>query len=36
MILKIIALNPTGYIRDKMNIFDMLIVLSSIVDFGKT
>ena len=34
MTFKIIALNPRGYMRDKLNIFDMLIVLTSIVDFG--
>lgn len=33
MIFKLIALNPNGYLRDKLNIFDLLIVLTSIVDF---
>ena len=35
MFLKICALLPIGYIRDKMNIFDGLIVLISIIDLGK-
>lgn len=34
MIIKIIALSPKGYARDNMNIFDMLIVITSLIDFG--
>ena len=34
MILKLIALSPLGYVRDKMNIFDGLIVAISIVDLS--
>jgi len=34
MCLKLIALSPLGYVRDKMNVFDGFIVLISIIDLG--
>jgi hypothetical protein len=33
--LKMIALSPVGYMRDKMNVFDGVIVLFSIIDLSK-
>ena len=35
MFLKICALLPAGYVRDKMNLFDGFIVLISIIDLSK-
>ena len=32
MALKLVALSPYGYVRDKMNCFDGMIVLLSIVE----
>jgi hypothetical protein len=32
--LKMIALSPVGYMRDKMNVFDGVIVLFSIIDLS--
>jgi hypothetical protein len=34
MILKNLAFNPLGYVRDKMNVFDGTIVTLSIVDLS--
>lgn len=34
MFLKICALLPTGYVRDKMNLFDGFIVIISIIDLS--
>jgi hypothetical protein len=34
MIMKIIGLTPRGYIIDKFNIFDCLIVIISLVEFS--
>ena len=35
MIIKIIALTPKGYIKDKMNILDGLIAILAILEIGK-
>ena len=35
MILKNLALSPSGYVRDSMNIFDGTIVSFSLIDLGK-
>jgi hypothetical protein len=35
MTLKLIALNPKGYVSDPMNISDGLIVIISIVEMSK-
>ena len=35
MVLKIIALTPIGYIRDKFNIIDGIIVIIALLDYGK-
>ena len=34
MVLKIIVLNPKGYIRDYLNIIDGIIVIISLMDLG--
>lgn len=34
MIIKLIALNPKGYVSDKGNVFDGLICLISTFEFG--
>lgn len=35
MLLKIIALNPLGYVSSAVNLFDGIIVLVSILDLSK-
>jgi hypothetical protein len=34
MSIKILALNPVGYVRDKINLFDGSIVILSLVDLS--
>ena len=34
MLLKVFALTPIGYVRDKFNIIDCLIVILAVLDFG--
>ena len=36
MLLKLIALSPSGYVKSKWNIFDGVVVLISIVDLALT
>jgi len=35
MLIKMIALNPLGYISEKGNLFDAVICVVSIIDVGK-
>ena len=35
MVIKLIALSPVGYLRDKINILDGVIVIMAILELGK-